>query len=41
MAKKTTKKAVSKKGMSTLEAVEIGAGVLAADPAAAPATYYL
>lgn len=40
MAKKTTKKSASKKGMSTLEAVEIGAGVLAAVAAAGAATYY-
>lgn len=40
MAKKVTKKVVGKKGMSALEAAEIGAGVLAAVAAAGAATYY-
>lgn len=40
MATKTTKKAASKKGMSALEAAEIGAGVLATIAAAGAAGYY-
>lgn len=40
MAKKVVKKAAGKKGMSAMDAVEIGAGVLAAVAAAGAAGYY-
>ena len=40
MAKKAVKKTASKKGMSALEAVELGAGMLAAVAAAGAAGYY-
>jgi hypothetical protein len=40
MAKKVTKKAAGKKGMSAMDAVEIGAGLLAAVAAAGAAGYY-
>lgn len=38
--KKTAKKAPAKKGMSTMQAAEIGAGVIAAVAAASAAGYY-
>lgn len=40
MAKKAVKKSAAKKGMSAMDAVELGAGVLAAVAAAGAAGYY-